>query len=121
MDQKSEKPAAWLHTLTGSETSSSLAASEAFDSATHAGKRQAKQTPQSRWADAHPLARWAHRSFEAALRKGLVTRQPCAMCGAEPADFHHDPNSYDQPLLGVFLCRRHHIAEHRRLRCEDAS
>ncbi|BCG80086.1 hypothetical protein MesoLj113b_36280 [Mesorhizobium sp. 113-3-3] len=75
-------------------------------------------TPQARWAAANPLAVWAHRCFEAALRKGLVDRKPCQVCGAEPADFHHHPQHYDQPLLGAFLCRKHHVAEHRRLKCE---
>jgi hypothetical protein len=75
---------------------------------------------QKRWADAHPLEKWAHAAVQSAIRRGILNREPCAVCGAEPADFHHDPAHYDQPLHGQFLCRSHHRREHARLKCEAA-
>jgi hypothetical protein len=38
----------------------------------------------------------------------------CSVCGADKPDKHHP--DYDKPLEVVFLCRRCHIAEHKRLR-----
>ncbi|TGR05495.1 hypothetical protein EN833_23370 [Mesorhizobium sp. M4B.F.Ca.ET.190.01.1.1] len=80
-----------------------------------------KFAPQAKWRDKNPLATWAHSAKLSALRKGILVKQPCAVCGNEQVDFHHDPDHYDQPLRGTWLCRRHHVAEHRRLRCEAAN
>lgn len=45
-----------------------------------------------------------------ALRKGLLVREPCFMCGAH-AEMHHP--SYSAPLLVTWLCREHHRQLHR--------
>ena len=45
-----------------------------------------------------------------ALKKGLLTRQPCEECGAEKTDAHHD--DYAKPLEVRWLCRRHHTLWH---------
>lgn len=71
---------------------------------------------QGNWGKRNPLARWAHRAFESALRRGLVERQPCEECGDPNTEFHHFPDRYHEPLTGKHLCRRCHCAEHVRLR-----
>lgn len=73
---------------------------------------------QARWHAENPKARWAHIALQNALRRGLVSREPCAVCGAEKVDGHHDPDNYDMPLRVTWLCRRHHVAEHRRLKAQ---
>lgn len=70
-----------------------------------------KYERQARWRERNPKARWAHVALQSAINRGLIERQPCAVCGAEPADGHHD--DYDRPMLVRWLCRRHHRAEHR--------
>lgn len=77
-------------------------------------------TRQAAWRARNPLAHWAHKAFESALKRGLVERKPCEVCGDPKTDFHHDPDAYDQPLRGRHLCRLHHVHEHRRLRCDEA-
>lgn len=78
-------------------------------------------TRQRRWALANPEKRKAHHALEKAIRRGVLTKQPCAVYGAvQNVDFHHYPAHYDQPLRGQFLCRLHHVAEHRRLRAVKA-
>ncbi len=67
-------------------------------------------TRQQKWQAANPLARWAHLAFASALKRGLVERRPCEVCGSEPADAHHD--DYQRPLAVTFLCRRHHRRLH---------
>lgn len=48
------------------------------------------------------------------IRRGKITREPCEICGAEPAEGHH--HDYDKPLDVTWLCREHHMDLHRRLR-----
>jgi len=44
------------------------------------------------------------------VRKGVILKQPCFVCG-DQAEAHHP--DYDQPLSIVWLCRKHHQAVHR--------
>ena len=78
-----------------------------------------KYRSQARWREANPLARWAHVAVASALRRKLIVRQPCDVCGDPETDSHHD--DYLQPLKVRWLCRRHHKDEHRRLRQGGAS
>lgn len=73
------------------------------------------------WGKRNPLARWAHRAFESALRRGLVERKPCEACGDPQTEFHHYPDRYHEPLTGKHLCRSCHRAEHARLRKAGAN
>lgn len=66
---------------------------------------------QAKWRAAHPKRVWAHKALHSGIRRGLVERQPCEVCGSEPTDAHHD--DYDRPLTVRWLCRRHHKAAHR--------
>jgi len=55
---------------------------------------------------------WAHNALRSALRRGLIERKPCEVCGAEPTDGHHD--NYDQPMAVRWLCRLHHRHAHKK-------
>lgn len=44
-------------------------------------------------------------------RWGWIKAKPCAECGSTAKIEAHHP-SYDRPLKVVWLCRRHHLAEH---------
>lgn len=45
-----------------------------------------------------------------AVKKGLVQRGSCGVCGVDNADGHHD--DYNNPLDVRWLCRKHHAAVH---------
>ena len=45
-----------------------------------------------------------------ALGQGRLHRQPCQVCGAEPADAHHE--DYTKPLDVQWLCHVHHCEAH---------
>lgn len=90
--------------------------SEVLSLAAGAKDKRPTRTTQDNWGKRNPLARWAHRAFESALKRGLVERQPCEECGEPDTEFHHFPDRYDEPLTGRHLCRRHHRKEHARLR-----
>lgn len=65
---------------------------------------------QAKWNKANPKALWAHTAVKSALKRGLIIREPCEVCGSEPTDAHHD--DYDRPLAVRWLCRLHHRAVH---------
>lgn len=68
------------------------------------------------WRKTHPLtpeqrkrdiARSMSRMY---VKRGLIARLPCQLCG-DPAAQRHHPD-YDRPLLIVWLCKNHHRAVH---------
>jgi hypothetical protein len=53
----------------------------------------------------------AHKITQDAIRKGLLARQPCEVCGAtERIHAHHDDHS--KPLEIRWLCQPHHNQHH---------
>jgi hypothetical protein len=48
------------------------------------------------------------------IRRGKMVRQPCEVCGATPAEAHHD--DYGKPRDVRWLCPPHHREHHRKLR-----
>lgn len=46
-----------------------------------------------------------------AIREGVLTRQPCETCSAEPTEAHHD--DYEKPLDVRWLCKSCHRAWHK--------
>ena len=72
----------------------------------------AKFTSQAKWRERNPKARWAHICLASAIRRGLVERGPCEVCGKEPAEGHHD--DYDKPAVVRWMCRACHKAWHAR-------
>ena len=69
-----------------------------------------KPSSQTAWNNAHPKELWAHAALRSAIRKGLISRGCCEVCGAEDTDGHHD--DYDRPMAVRWLCRLHHRAVH---------
>jgi hypothetical protein len=54
-----------------------------------------------------------HKAREAvnkAIKKGLMIRLPCEVCGLAKSEAHHD--DYSKPLDVRFLCRKHHLEHH---------
>ena len=45
-----------------------------------------------------------------ALRRGLIKRLPCVICGDKEVEMHH--RDYTKPLEVDFLCKRHHVLYH---------
>lgn len=64
----------------------------------------------SAWKKEHKKEVCAQVAVHRALKKGLITKQPCWVCGAERSLAHHP--DYDAPLSVVWLCEQHHRATH---------
>lgn len=72
-------------------------------------------TRQEKWQRKNPEKRRAHEAVRDALRRGLLVKQPCEVCGSvDHLDAHHE--RYDRPLDVVWLCRLHHMRRHPRKR-----
>lgn len=69
-----------------------------------------RPTPQAKWKMKNPKAIWAHAALRSAIRKGLITRKNCEVCGDPATDGHHE--DYDRPMLVRWLCRKHHREQH---------
>lgn len=79
--------------------------------------RQRKNMPRKRlrsaeWKLDNPEGVRAHRIVSAAIRRGVIEKRPCAVCGAVSAEAHHW--NYLLPLDVEFLCRKHHKEAHRK-------
>ena len=68
----------------------------------------------TRWIKNNPEKRAAHLAVQSALKKKLLTKQPCNVCGAPKVEAHHE--NYEQPLNVVWLCSTHHAEHHKNLK-----
>jgi hypothetical protein len=64
----------------------------------------------SEYLAAHPVRAAANRKVAYEVRKGRLTSQPCAECGAGKTVAHHD--DYRASLDVIWLCQPHHKARH---------
>lgn len=73
-------------------------------------------SPQARWNTSNPKALWAHSALRSALRKGLIERGPCEVCGAvhgkDDVLIHGHHDDYDKPMQVRWLCMLHHRQIH---------
>lgn len=73
---------------------------------------------QLHWRKRNPEKVWCHVALKSAMRRGLVTKQPCCVCGDPHSEAHHP--DYTRPAMVEWLCRACHKAEHRRLKARVA-
>ena len=52
-----------------------------------------------------------------AIKKGILLRNPCEICGVVKVEAHHD--DYAKPLEVTWLCRKHHVAHHRKIELKE--
>lgn len=78
-----------------------------------------KPTRQREWRNRHPQRYQAHKAVQNALRKGLIVKQPCEICGALRVDGHH--REYGRPLEVQWLCRKHHVQHHQAERAKGGA
>jgi hypothetical protein len=61
-----------------------------------------------KWDRKHPEARKAWGKVQ------KLPKKPCKICGNSDSVKHHP--DYNKPLKVIYLCQKHHKAEHRRLK-----
>ncbi len=54
----------------------------------------------------------ARRIFWEAIKKGIILRQPCSVCGKPDAQGHHE--DYSKPLAVMWFCVLHHSEHEKR-------
>ncbi len=62
-----------------------------------------------RYAQRNRKKRAAYDAVQYAIKTGKLTKKPCH-CGKKKAEAHHE--NYNEPLLVVWLCVRHHNELH---------
>ena len=77
---------------------------------TNRAPRSVKHRRQAAWRERNQLKVWAHAALRSALNRGLITKQPCEICGTEDSEAHHDDHA--KALDVRWLCRAHHKALH---------
>lgn len=70
---------------------------------------------QTRWLQKNPHKRAAHIAVGNAVRDGKLIRQPCVVCGEAKVHAHH--TDYSKKLDVIWLCKDHHMKEHRKYHC----
>jgi hypothetical protein len=72
----------------------------------YASQRRARRNHERR----NPEKVAAREAVQKAIRKGLLTEQPCEECGAKAQAHHED---YSKPLDVIWLCPIHHKKRHK--------
>lgn len=72
----------------------------------------------AKWREKHPLKASAHQKVRHAIKTGKLIKEPCKICGKEPAEAHHQ--DYTKPLEVMWMCKAHHEAWHRCFLTDDA-
>lgn len=55
--------------------------------------------------------------FKDAVKSGSLKRGLCEICGDSKVDGHH--GDYEKPLEVRWLCKKHHVEHHRKLRDQE--
>jgi hypothetical protein len=74
------------------------------------GRNRAKVAAQTvKWKARNKAKRRVHYAVEKAIKRGVLVRQPCEVCGAKAHAHHVD---YGKPLEVQWLCPLHHARQH---------
>lgn len=73
-------------------------------------KHEMELARRKRWNESHKDQVNAMQRINSYIKKGMVRRQPCEICGAEDSHAHHD--DYTRPLNVRWLCPLHHKEWH---------
>lgn len=81
-----------------------------------AARKAYRRTPAGRASKAGekircPIQHAARQAVRNAVRRGVLTRQPCEVCGNPKSQAHH--GDYSKPLDVRWLCSKHHAGWHK--------
>jgi hypothetical protein len=76
----------------------------------YANRQEKAQNHQREYSKANLPKRRAQNIVYRAIKKGLLTRQPCETCGKDKTEAHHQ--DYSKPLEVNWLCTKHHRRLH---------
>lgn len=55
----------------------------------------------------YPIKNKARQDVYKSLKKGILVKKPCEVCGYLKVEAHHE--DYNKPLDVIWLCRKHHL------------
>ena len=65
-----------------------------------------------KWREEHPEAVRASQILRYAIRKGVIKKKPCVVCGSPKSQGHHE--EYSKPLEVTWLCAVCHKKHHQK-------
>jgi len=71
----------------------------------------------ARWRQEDRRRMKCHNAVARAIRKGMLEKMPCCICGSTNSLAHHE--SYDNSLDVVWYCQIHHKARHKEMALQD--
>ena len=83
------------------------------DRAKNPDRAKAAAAISKRWRKEDKRRMQCHNAVTRAIRKGIMERKPCCICGSLDSYAHHE--SYDKPLAVVFYCQPHHKERHKQM------
>ncbi len=72
---------------------------------------------QQKQRKAHPEKYTARRKTFRAIQAGILTKEPCQVCGKRKVEAHHE--DYFKPLKVIWLCKKHHAEADRQLKAKS--
>ena len=72
---------------------------------------EARRKASREYSSKYPNKAAAHNAVETALKRNLIIKGCCEVCGSSSVSAHHD--DYLKPLAVRWLCRTHHAEWHR--------
>lgn len=71
-----------------------------------------KRAASKRWRqkEGNKIKHSAHQKVYLAVKKGVLKKQPCEVCGKKAFAHHED---YNKPLEVIWFCNKHHMEYHR--------
>ena len=83
------------------------------DRAKNPERAKAAAAISKRWRKEDKRRTQCHNAVTRAIRKGIMERKPCCICGSLDSYAHHE--SYDKPLAVIFYCQPHHKERHKEM------
>jgi hypothetical protein len=80
-------------------------------------RRLSNNLAKKNYRNTHPQKYKCEIDYNNALACGILNPEPCIVCGAIKTEGHH--TNYSKPLDVIWLCRKHHLEEHNKLRGDD--
>lgn len=94
-----------------SQSCGAILSGKARSGPTHPLFKGGSKEQNKRYKNKHPLKVKCRTETRKALRHGLLIASPCNVCGDQKSEIHH--KDYSKPLEVVWLCRKHHMEQHR--------
>ena len=72
--------------------------------------KESHEKANEKYRETHPKKKYAQGAISRAVKKGIVIKTACFVCGSEKVEAHHP--DYSSPLDVIWMCDKHHKETH---------